>query len=308
MIIRGEAALRRLNATTSADHLTSAANATNTLVPTADATQNSEMQTKADQTTTASLVNGRIYFPGNPWPKGHRVVSCTLNASVCPKVGAYTSTYANPGPGLMLELELMTADYDEEDTSDRNGQGDSDWTSKIVWNNYHSCTLGPSHSSQVQGIRVSDGITPFVFDLPEYRFNVDPLPLDKTTFHETAAFRTYLLGHDTVANHDIALHSRQPDGTYTLDWTGKIALTYSGDDEFKYDFRAHVTGVKFDEITLFYFDVARAKEHYGIDLDPKLSARDYLAPFVADPDNFTFETRVDGNKRAVVYAKRDANL
>jgi hypothetical protein len=320
MIIRGEAALRRLASTTAAataaaDNLlsvtnaanaTNATNATNTLAPIVDVRKNEEMKTKADQTTLDSSVDGRIYFPGNPWPLGHRVVSCTFNASVCPAVGEYTEGYPNPGPGLMLELELTTADYDEEDATDRDAEGDSDWTSKIVWNNYHSCTLGPSHSSQVQGIRVSDGTTPFVFDLPEYRFKVDPLPVDWTTFSQTSAFRTYLLGHDTVADHDIALHSRQPDGSYTLDWTGKIALTYFGDDEFKYDFHARVTGVKFNEITLFYFDAERAKEYYDIDLDPKLSARDYLAPFVADPDNFNFETRVDGIKRAVVYAKRNA--
>ncbi len=249
-------------------------------------------------------VDGRIYFPGNPWPMGHRVVSCKFSASVCPSVGAYTAAYPNPGPGLMLELELVTADYDEEDPSDRDGSGESDWAAKIAWNNYHCCTIGPSQSSQVQGIRVSDGTTPFVFDLPEYRFKVDPLPIDWETFHETSAFGIYVLGHDSVANHDIALHSRQPDGSYTLDWTGKIALTYGGDTEFKHDFTARMTGVRFDSITLFYFDAQRAKEYYDIDLDPKLSARDYLAPFVADPDNFSFETRVDGIKRAVVYAVR----
>ena len=264
------------------------------------------MPPQPSQLTNHSTVSGRIYFAGNPWPLGHRVLSCTFNASVCPAVGAYAASYANPGPGLMLEFELVTADYDEDDPSDRDGQGDSDWTSKIVWNNFHSCRIGPSQSSQVQGIRVSDGTTPFEFDLPEYRFAVDPLPIDWNHFHDTAAFGIYLLGHDAVAGHDIHLHSRQPDGSYTLDWSGSIALTYAGGDEFKHAFKASVSGVRFDALMLFYFDVGRAKEYYGIDLDPNLTARDYIAPFVADPDNFVFETRVDGLGRAVVYATRAA--
>jgi hypothetical protein len=259
-------------------------------------------------TSGAPNIEGRIYFPGNPWPGGHRVVSCTFNASVHPNVGGYAPSYANPGPGLMLELELTTANYDEDDPSDRDGAGETDWSSKIVWNNYGSCRLGPSQSSQVSGIRVSDGSTPFVFDLEEYRFSVDPLPIDWDHFHDTVGFGVYLLGHDTVADHDIHLHSRQSDGSYTLDWTGRIALTYAGHTEFEHTFKAHVTGVRFESLMLFYFDAGRAKEYYGIDLDPHLSARDYIAPFVSDPDNFSFETRVDGLKRPVVYALRKPQI
>ena len=263
-------------------------------------------------------IQGRIQFAGNPWPLGHRVVSCTFNASIHPAVGAYASSYPNSGPGLMLEFVLTTAEYDEDDEHDEEskddppaelGQSDSDqpdWTSKIVWNNYHCCTIGPSQSSQVPGIRVADGSMPFAFDLPEYRFAVDTLPIDWQNFHETSAFGIYLLGHDSVANHHIDLHSRQPDGSYTLDWTGKIALTYAGHENFAHDFSAHVTGVRFDSLMLFYFDAGRAKEYFDIELDPVLSARDYIAPFVADPDNFVFETRVDALKRAVVYATRKA--
>ena len=113
-----------------------------------------------------------------------------------------------------------------------------------------------------------------------------------------------MLGYDSVANHDIRLHSRQADGSYTLNWTGKIALTYFGDDEFKYDFKAHITGVRFDKLSLFYVDVGRAKKYFGIDLDPSQSARDYIAPFVTDPDNFTFQTVMDGIERPVVHAFR----
>jgi hypothetical protein len=76
------------------------------------------------------------------------------------------------------------------------------------------------------------------------------------------------------------LHSRQIDGSYTLDWRGRIALSYSGHTDFEHSFHARVRGVTFDSIMLFYFNVERAKEYDGIDLDPTMSARDYIAPFV----------------------------
>jgi hypothetical protein len=259
-----------------------------------------------DAASMQNAVNGRIYFPGNPWPGGHRVVSCALSAIIHPAVGTYASDYANPGPGLMLQLTLESANYDEEDQSDHYVEGEHDWTSKIVWNNYGRCRLGPSQSSQVPGIRVSDGSVPFEFGLASYRFAVDRLPpdgnVDWETFHETVGFGLYLLGHDAVADHDIHLHSRQADGSYTLDWSGRIALTYGGGTTFEHAFHAQVTGVKFDAISLFYFDVARTKEYCGVELDPNLSARDYIAPFVTNPDDFIFEMMVDGIDRQIMRA------
>lgn len=318
LIILVEARLRRQGEQTLAAAATgSSASPDQAPVPSADSDVSKTDASATDlaiSSNAASAVQGRIFFAGNPWPLGHRVVSCSFNASVHPDVGAYAADYPNPGPGLMLEFELTTAAYDE-DSNDSHDEGsasdaeaESDWTSKIVWNNYGNARIGPSQSSQVQGIRVSDGSTPFVFDLPEYRFTVDALPVNAETFHETAGFGIYLLGHDSVAHHDIRLHNRLPDGSYTLDWSGKIALTYSGGDEFKHDFRAHVTGVRFDTLMLFYFDVQRVKEYCGIALDPKLSARDYIAPFVADADNFVFATKVDGVGRSVVSAQRRAPL
>ena len=105
--------------------------------------------------TERGSATGRIYFPGNPWPLGHRVASCKFSASVLTSVGEGASNYLNPGPGLMPEFELVTADFDEDDPTDRDGSGDSDWTSKIVWNNYGSCRIEPNQSGEVRGIRVS---------------------------------------------------------------------------------------------------------------------------------------------------------
>jgi hypothetical protein len=100
-----------------------------------------------------------------------------------------------------------------------------------------------------------------------------------------------LLGHDAVADHRIHLHSRQPDGSYTLDWRGRIAQYYKGETDFLHEFVAQVERVTFDSIRLWYFDPTVAKEQLGIEMDPNMTPRDYIAPFVADPDRFRFERR-----------------
>jgi hypothetical protein len=260
----------------------------------------------ADQESQGSVrntVEGRIYFPGNPWPAGHRVVSCELIAAINPCFGLYIDEAAYKGPALTLAIELKTADYDEDDPSDRDGIGNDDWSSKIAWNNYGSCWIGESQSSGTPGFVVSDGQLPFSFDRDEYRFLVDLLPVDWDTFMSTRAMDVFLLGHDAVADHNIRLHSRQADGSYTLDWRGQIARAYVMDDQFKYTFSAHVTGVRFREIRLWYFHKERAMAYLGLDFDPATTTpRDYLAPFVTNPDAFTFEERVDGLGRSCTYA------
>ncbi len=185
-------------------------------------------------------VQGRIFFPGNPWPNGHRVASFRWGAIL------------HPRRGLALEFELTSADYYDDDGThivprDREDEelAKSDWQSKIAWNNFHACTIGPSMSSLTPGIAVSDGRAPFDFDRPAYAFTADPLPVDMATFFETNAFGIYLLGHDAVADHRIAM-KRSADGSYAVDWTGRIALAYVGEHDFKYSFNARVAGVRFE--------------------------------------------------------------
>jgi hypothetical protein len=197
---------------------------------------------------------------------------------------------------MAIAFELISEDYYEADGTHLVSEEDddaekSDWESKAAWNNYHRCWIGKSQTSSAAGIPVSDGTRAFAFDQEEYHFSADPLPVDWDDFFDQQAFGIYLLGHDAVADHKIHLHSRRSDGSYTLDWTGKIARTYMGETEFTHDFIARVDGVKFDAISLWYFDPAIAKEQLGIEMDPNMTPRDYIAPFVADPDQFRFEKR-----------------
>jgi hypothetical protein len=70
-----------------------------------------------------------------------------------------------------------------------------------------------------------------------------------------------------------------------------VARAYVGDDNFEYGFRAYLEGVRFDSISLFQYDPETARTMLGIELDTSVSPRDFIAPFVSDPDNFTFERR-----------------
>lgn len=226
-------------------------------------------------------MTGRIRFPGNPWPDGHAVESFSWGAAI------------HPSHGLLLEFSLKSEDYYAADGEMSDHIGPSDWESKIAWCNYHACTLGPSQTSSRSGLLVP---SPFTLGLDRYEFTADPLPVDWDTFFDTNAFGIYLLGHDAVADHRIRLELRGD--AYVVDWTGRIALAYMGATDFRYSFEAHVEGVRFDSISMWYFKPEIALEYLGLEVDPALSPRDYLAPYVSDPDRFDFEER-NGTLHAV---------
>ena len=82
------------------------------------------------------------------------------------------------------------------------------------------------------------------------------------------SFHIYLLGHDSCADHEITFVKKHSIDTFDLEWKGKIALTYAGDDEFKYEFSAFIEKVTFE----------------GFDISRKLP--DNLSKYLVDPDLF----------------------
>ncbi|GLZ38285.1 hypothetical protein [Actinokineospora sp. NBRC 105648] len=166
-------------------------------------------------------MKGHIWFPGNPWPEGHRVDDFSWSG----RQGA--------DGGLWFDLELATADYDETrnppDTEDT-----GDWASPIVWTNYHSCMISSTNWGNAIGFPAGD----FQFDRPQ-RLTADTVPN-----REDPAFHTYLLGHDAVAHHEFEFQPTAA-GRWDIVWTGKIALAYIGDEEFKYSFRAELDDVEY---------------------------------------------------------------
>lgn len=189
----------------------------------------------------------RIYFDGNPWPNGHRIAHFEWSAHFKTEE-AYSRT-----PGLYFDLHVKTAEYDEEDLDDELEEEEppTDWQAKIVWNNYHSCTLSTQEWDD-KGFCVGTADAPFnPVTLDGQTFLVDHLENDapENFDFDSTAFDVYLLGHDAVAFHTITF-TRIENNTYKIDWQGKLANTYAGDDAFKYDFQTVIAAATFRGILI----------------------------------------------------------
>lgn len=182
--------------------------------------------------------SGRIAFEDNPWPKGHRLEAFAWSGRLF------------PGRGVTFDFDLRTANYyEDDDPNEPDDDGEefvSDWKSKVVWGNYHSCILSSVEWGGSDGILVGTAKKPIDLEaLDGVKFRVDKLPLPMSG---TPTFATYLLGHDSVADHTIAFKCLRDDSSdgYDIEWRGKIALTYAGDTEFRHRFEASMDRVTFD--------------------------------------------------------------
>lgn len=209
---------------------------------------------------------GRIWFRGNPWPDGHAVTSCEWSARV------------ERATGLWFDLHLTTANYYAEDpksgpnyhTADGEDEDadESDWESKTVWCNYHSCTLSSTYWPGT-GFGFLAGSKGAPLDLARigkktFAFDDDPADLAPPR-----PFGIYLTGHDAVSAHRVHFKREPNKRTYAISWSGKIAMAYAGSDEFKYSFHAKIKGVRFGGIV---FPAGIATQ----------DARDIASPFVVD--------------------------
>jgi hypothetical protein len=190
-----------------------------------------------DAPQTNFAASSRIVFPNNPWPNGHALKE-------------FEFEFALTDGALYLHLHLQSVEYYAEDPSyfDENAeeeQAESSWTSKLVWGNYHNCTIS-SAKWGMSGLRIATSGSPFSFaSLAKTSFTSDPEPVD---LDDDPNFGLYLLGHDTAAAHTIAVTGDVHGGLFDIDWQGKIALTYAGDDDFDYSFHARITAVRFGGI------------------------------------------------------------
>jgi hypothetical protein len=201
----------------------------------------------------------RIKFLGNPWVNGHAIRDFFWSARL-------------ESSGIWFDLHLQTAEYRAEDTGMEIAinEEQSDWQSKIVWNNYHQCTLSSTYWDGT-GFQVASREQPLdVEALNGQEFIVDPLPIE---FDELRPFDIYLLGHDTVADHRIRFTQKSTSNQFAIDWRGRIALSYSGIYEFQHEFEAHVEAVEFEGIEL---PQGTQKE----------DAHQLLVPFVTNLDKF----------------------
>lgn len=170
---------------------------------------------------------GRITFAKNPWPNGHGIASFAWTARVEPKK-------------LYFELDLRSDDYDAE-AEGVTPTKESDWAHPIVWNNYHSCHLHPDG----RGFVAATDRERLDLDRLEGRtFRVDtkPKPWDEAAFH------IYLLGHDSVAKHEITFEKRHDDGAFTIVWRAKVCLSYAGATRYEHSLEARIERAKLEAI------------------------------------------------------------
>lgn len=188
----------------------------------------------------------RIFFTGNPWPEGHPVKEFRWTAAV------------RDGQ-VRFDLHLRSDDYEAEreiedpeendDEDDKDEEGDDtedlayigDWQSVGVWTNYHRCTLSSTNWGAGDGLAVCATADYSLALLDGLEIEVDdPPPADI----EDNFFHIYLLGHDAAAAHRIRFDRIPGTDRFNITWTGKIALAYAGDNEYKYEFAAHLYGVE----------------------------------------------------------------
>lgn len=207
---------------------------------------------------------GRIWFRGNPWPKGHAVTTFEWTARV------------ERATGIWFDLHLTTANYYDEDRSsgpnycEEDGEeAKSDWESKTVWCNYHFCTISSTcYSGGTFGFLAGSKYEPLdLAKIGSKTFAFDDEPED---LRPPRPFGIYLTGHDAVSAHRIRFKREPKKRTYSVSWSGKIALAYSGSDNFSYDFDAKIRGVSFGGIR---FPMGTTNQ----------DAQSLAEPFLADP-------------------------
>jgi hypothetical protein len=182
------------------------------------------------------MAKGRIFFAGSPWPEGHPVKK-------------FLWTAEQRGSTVWFGFHLETEDYysEREIEDDDSVEYLSDWAAPIVWGNFHSCTISSNHWHD--GGFAACSLADFNLDhVDGLRLQVDPLPLDLCTHYEERAFHIYLLGHDAVADHQIAFSRVSGTDLFDIDWQGRIALTYTGDDAPRHRFRAEIKGIELPTI------------------------------------------------------------
>ena len=206
-------------------------------------------------------MNNRIFFKGNPFPGGHAVTAFRWSGRLDPQRGLFFDFY--------LETDNYNAEYKSSDATEEL----PDWVSKIVWNNYHRCTIASKEKGH-EGILVATPSSPISFEgAGGFQLSADLLPLDY--YDPTLAFGIYLLGHDTCAHHHITI-SPLANHQYNINWKGSIALTYAGEEDFDHSFEALLCDVAFDGI------------YYPQTLTPD-EARQLLGRVVVDAGRFRLE-------------------
>jgi hypothetical protein len=183
---------------------------------------------------------GRIWFPGNPWPTGHAIQEFRWSGRL------------DTGGRLWFDLHLETVDYHSEGPPGL--EHEDSWRSPVVWGNYGNCTLSSTfwQDEGSTGLLAGSAEAPLDWaSLVGREFWADPADEGATIDQDQEpAFRIYLLGHDAVAAHRVRFRDGSAPGVFDIEWTGRIALAYTGEHSLLHTFRAQISGAKFEGFEL----------------------------------------------------------
>jgi hypothetical protein len=222
------------------------------------------------------MEKNKIYFHGNPYPKGHNIIKCIWQGRI------------DEDETLWFDFHVETDKYTAEDNTEDTEDIADNWQAKAVWGNYNSGKLSSTFwEEEDKGIVIKEA-NEGLFDINTYLQQpivVDALPLEDDMDIEDLAFDIFLLGHDSCADHNIVFTKNG--NAYDITWTGKIALSYAGDYDFKYNFTLLIEAVSFggfhypqawsqEKATQLFKKHLAGFENYSFeDLNPKSNKREY---------------------------------
>lgn len=178
---------------------------------------------------------GRIYFPGNPWREGHPIREFYWDAEIRDYV--------------WFQFHLKSEEYylERDIKFDKNIEYESNWNSPIAWDNFNFCRISSIFGFDRGGFPVCPVKEYNIDYLDGLKIRVDPPPFDFENT-EDLAFRAYVLGNDSVADHTIKFLKRKDSDHFDIMWKGKLALEDNGNYDYKYQFKAEIFDIQAPEL------------------------------------------------------------
>ncbi len=168
--------------------------------------------------------------------------------------------------GLRFHLHVVTADYaaedaahperasdDDDDDDDHDDDARSDWGSRSVWTNYQACSVSSTMWGDDEFVVAPPGAPLDLERLEGTTFRVDPIDgevIPPELDLDDAKFGIYLLGHDSVVDHEITFVRRRGPWCYDVRWRARIALTYNGDMRLDHRLEADLPALRLARIEI----------------------------------------------------------
>ncbi|NNG19052.1 hypothetical protein HJ590_05575 [Naumannella sp. ID2617S] len=165
------------------------------------------------------MTTGRLTFSDSPWPDGHPLDLIEL-----------TVRGGSDGE-LRLHLHAETVPYDAEPPRE-DAATDSEWQRPGAWVNYGSAIIS-SIKWDNAGIELPIAAETFTESMLDgLELSADPVKRIKLDgVAEELAFGCFVLGQGLCGDHTIKL-SRVAPNTFDLRWTGALAATFIGEEDF----------------------------------------------------------------------------